>query len=114
MTPNDEDRLRDMVLYCEKALRFVAGRQRQDVEADEILCLALVRVLEIIGEAAAQLAAETRSAHPQIPWADIIGMRDRIVHTYTRIDMDIIWQTLNDDLRPLIDELKPIISDDPA
>ena len=101
-----------MLEAAEKALRFAEGKKRSDVDEDEILCLALVRLFEIIGEAATRVSETTRDRHSIIPWPKIIGMRNRLVHGYDQIDLEVLWQTLEQDLKPLIDSLEKILSND--
>ena len=72
---------------------------------------ALARLLEMIGEAASRVSQTTRDRCRQIPWLEIAGMRNRIVHGYDRIDLDVLWQTLVSDLQPLIRELESILKD---
>jgi uncharacterized protein with HEPN domain len=70
------------------------------------LVLALVKEIEIIGEAASRLSLETRQQIPALPWTDIILMRNRLIHAYFDVDLDIVWKTFTDDLPPLIQELE--------
>ncbi len=88
--PTETDRLRHMRDAACAALRFVRGRTRADLDADEMLAFALVRALEIIGEAADKLSDPTHAAHPSIPWSEIIGMRHKLVHGYFDVDLDIV------------------------
>ena len=74
-----------------------------------MLVFAMVRAIEIIGEAAANVSSECRERYPQIPWADIIGMRNRLVHAYFDVDLDILWNTATTKLEPLIEQLDKII-----
>lgn len=95
-----------MVDAAQEALRFIAGRSRRDLDSDRQLTLALVKEIEIIGEAACQLAPETRAELPNVPWADLIGMRHRLVHAYFDINLDILWQTVVEDLPFLVSLLE--------
>jgi len=111
MTDSDDNsRMRHMLEAAEKALRFVEEKTRCDLNEDEILCLALLRLLEIIGEAAVRVSQTTRDRHSEIPWPKIVGMRNRLVHGYDQIDLEVLWQTLDQDLKPLINSLKEILS----
>ncbi|MDE2376593.1 HepT-like ribonuclease domain-containing protein [Bradyrhizobium sp.] len=112
MRPDDATRIRHMIEAAETALRFAAGRNRADVDTDDQLRFALVQAVQIIGEAASRLSAETRSALPSIPWPDIIFMRNRLVHAYFDIDHDIVWQTVSDDLPALLPLLHAISLND--
>ena len=72
--------------------------------------LSLVRLVEIIGEAAARVGTNSREKYPSIPWLQIVGMRNRLIHGYDAVDLDVLWDPITDDLPPLIDELKKIRS----
>ncbi len=89
---------------------FARGRKRSDLNHDRQLVLALVKDIEIIGEAAHQTSDETRAKLPEIPWDDIIGMRHRLVHAYFDINLDILWQTVQNDLPPLVERLGAYLS----
>lgn len=93
---------------CEAA-GFVAAKARLDLHTDRQLTLALVKEIEIIGEVAARLSDETRSAIPAIPWADVIGMRNRLVHVYFDIDLERLWDTVQQDLPRLAKALEPVL-----
>ena len=82
MRKDDLVRLRHMLDAAQEAIEFVKDKHREDLDNDRKLTLALVKDLEIIGEAAYQITEETRRALPEIPWEDIIGMRHRLVHAY--------------------------------
>lgn len=109
MTPEDLIRVRHMVDAVREALTFTHGKSRTELDHDRMLALAIIKELEIIGEAAAKVTAEARAAYPAIPWADIIGMRNRLIHGYFDIDLDLIWNTVNDDLDPLLEQLEAIV-----
>jgi uncharacterized protein with HEPN domain len=71
---------------------------------------AAIRSLEVIGEAAGKVTAETRLAHPEIPWLDITGMRNRLIHGYADVDLDLVWSVPHDNLGPLIAALEQLLS----
>ena len=75
--------------------------------------LSLVKAIEVIGEAAAQVGDATRKENPSIPWAQIIAMRNRLVHVYFDINLDILWQTVQQDLPPLIVQLEALVPQEP-
>jgi uncharacterized protein with HEPN domain len=112
MPPEDAIRIRHMIDAAETAQRFAAGRRRDGLDADQMLLFALVRAIEIIGEAASRVTQETRAATPTVPWASIVGMRNRLVHAYFDIDKDILWQTVTEEIPPLIALLKSIFPED--
>lgn len=88
MPKSDRIRLQHMLDAAREALSFVRGKTREDLDRDRLLVLALVKAIEIIGEAACQVSSETRSQIPEVPWEDIIGMRHRLVHAYFDIDLE--------------------------
>jgi uncharacterized protein with HEPN domain len=79
-----------------------------------MLVLSLVKAIEIVGEAAYQISEPTRDELPSIPWADIIGMRHRLVHAYFDINIDILWQTVQGDLPNLIAQIEPLLPPEKA
>ena len=105
---DDRARLHHMLDHALEAVALAKGRTRQDLDADRLLNLSLVRLLEIVGGAAARLSSETRDLYPSIPWADIIGLRNRLIHGYDIVDFDILWDIVNGDLPPLVAQLGEI------
>lgn len=101
MPPDDVVRLRHLIDAAETAIRFTSDRNRADLDTDEMLTLALTKLVEIVGEAAKQVSGETKDAHPDIPWSAAARMRDRLVHHYFDIDLDVLWSTVRDDLPAL-------------
>ena len=112
MLKDDAVRLRHMRDAAKDALLFSQGRTRSDLDADRMLVLALVKAIEIVGEAATQLSNETRSTVPNLPWTDIIAMRHRLVHAYFDIDLDVLWQTVQQDLPVLLAEASAALPND--
>ena len=110
MLKNDEIRARHMLDAAREAVAFAAGRSRKDLEADRMLVLAIVKCVEMIGEAAARVSEKTRVDHPDIPWQDIVGMRNRLIHAYFDINLDIVWSTITSDLPALIAGLEKMLS----
>ena len=99
-------RLRHMLDHANEAVAMAHGRKRADLDSDRQLNLSLVRLLEIVGEAATRVPAEERACHPDIPWPEIVGLRNRLIHGYDSVDFDILWQIVSDDLPPLIAALE--------
>jgi uncharacterized protein with HEPN domain len=95
-----------MLDAARKARRFAQDRSRVDLESNEMLSLALVRLLEIAGEAAVHVSPEVQVANPEIPWRQIIGARHRLIHGYFDVDLDIVWAILQEDLPLLIVHLE--------
>ena len=108
---DDPRRLRHVLDAARKALEFADGRRRDDLDNDEMFSLAMTRLLEIIGEAANKLSPALREKHPEVPWPDIVGMRNRIIHGYDQVDFDTVWQTVTEDLGPLVDQVQRILSE---
>lgn len=112
MNERDEVRLRDMLDAARRARAFVENKTRDDLEKDNMLLgFAVVRAIEIVGEAAGKVTPETRAALPEIRWPDIIGMRNRIVHDYTNVDYSIVWKVAEEDLPGLIVTLEKLFPD---
>ena len=105
---DDATPLRHMLEASRKIVRFSVGRTRADLDTDEKLNLSLVRLLEIIGEAASRVSTQTRTANPAVPWPEIIGMRNRLIHGYDVVDLDILWQTVGSDIPDLVTKLRQI------
>ena len=105
---DDALRLRHMLEAAQKAVLFAANRTRQDLDADEQFALALTRLLEIIGEAAGSVSDHVRTHNPTIPWRAIIGTRNRLIHGYFDVDLDVLWHIVAHDLPVLIAELERI------
>jgi len=92
-----------------EALEFIHAKNRSDLDTDRMLVLSLVKELEIIGEAANKVSAETRSQSNAIPWQDISGMRNRLIHAYFDVDLDVVWSTVTKDLPSLKAELDRLL-----
>lgn len=114
MAPTESDRLRHMRDAANAALDFVQGKARSDLDSETMLTFALIRAIEIIGEAATRLPVPLRDAHPEIAWGPIIGMRNRLVHGYYDVDLDILWVTVTTRLPPLIGALDAILGPRPG
>jgi uncharacterized protein with HEPN domain len=105
----DDAYLLDILIAARKAIAFVQGVSREEFNTSELHQAAVVRPLEIIGEAAGRVSEETRLSRPEIPWQQMIGMRNRLVHEYFRIDLDAVWDTIQNDLPGLITLIEPLV-----
>jgi uncharacterized protein with HEPN domain len=110
MLKADFIRLRHMLDAAREAVSFARNKNRSDLDSDRMLVLSIVKSVEIIGEAASTITKEFRDKHKEIPWANIIAMRNRLIHVYFDIDLDRVWDTVTDDLPPLIAALEKTIS----
>ncbi|MFW6142396.1 MAG: DUF86 domain-containing protein [Candidatus Saliniplasma sp.] len=106
MQDDDITRIKHMRDTAEEILELTEGLSRSDLEKDRKLSLALVHLFEILGEAASRISNDFQTEHPEIPWKYIIGMRNRLIHGYFDIDLDIVWSTVKKDIPPLIPKLK--------
>jgi uncharacterized protein with HEPN domain len=104
--------LLDMRLAARDAQSFVEGLDEATFRASRLHQNAVIRSLEIIGEAASKVSAATRIAHPEIPWRQVAGMRHRLIHAYAEVRLDIVWIVLRDHLGPLIADLERLIPGD--
>ena len=108
---DDRVSLADMLVHAREAVDLLGEANREDLESDRIMQLALTRLMEIVGEAANRVSEATRQRHPQIPWRRIIGTRNRLAHGYDVVDLDILWDIIQYDLPPLIDQLGAIVGE---
>ena len=106
MRRDDLIRLFHMLDAAREALSFIEGKSRIDLNTNRMLVLSLVKDMEIIGEAAVKISQETVKQLPQIPWVKIIGMRNRLIHAYFEVDLDVLWKTAIEDVPLLIEELE--------
>jgi uncharacterized protein with HEPN domain len=100
----DEAFLLDMLIAAPKALKLVEG-----IDQNEIVQNAVMQPLEINGEAAARISSTFRKAHPEIPWKDMVGLRNRLIHEYFRSEYRAVWDTIQNDLPALIEQIEALI-----
>ena len=87
---DDQVRLRDMLSYAQESVELLGHASREELGRDRLLQLALTRLMEIVGEAANRVSSATQQKHPEVPWPQIIGMRNRLIHGYDVIDFDLL------------------------
>lgn len=107
---DDLTRLQHMRDAAAEAIQFACGRARADLDRDRMLTLALIKDIEILGEAAGRVSADCKARHPTLPWIEMIGMRNRLTHAYFEIDLNIVWRVVSYDLPPLLIEIEKIIT----
>ena len=110
MQHEDRVRIQHMLDACSEAGRFVAGRVRSDLESDRMLLFALIRCIEIIGEAASRVSDAGKAETPYIPWRSVIAMRNRLIHGYFDVDPNTVWITVTEELPALSRLLMRIVS----
>ena len=101
--------LLDMLLAAEDALSFVAGMDETAFLSSNLHQSAVIRKLEVIGEAAGKVSKAFCAAHPDLPWREMTGLRHRLIHGYDDIRLDIVWRVTTESLRGLIAALRPLI-----
>lgn len=107
--PKDNERLLHMLEAIDNIFEFVNGKSFEVYKSDKILRFAVIKNLEIIGEAAYLLTKDFKNSHDAIEWRDIIGMRHILVHGYYQIKDEIIWATIETELKPLKDNIQKIL-----
>jgi len=110
---SDAGSILDIVLACRRLKRFVAGRLREDLDGDELLQYAVLHATALIGEAASRLSLDFRQARSEIPWGDIIGTRNRIIHGYDQVKLDIVWAIATEKIVLLLESLEPLVPPPP-
>ncbi len=109
MARSEEDCLAHMLAAARRAISLVGNRGREELDEDDVLVLALTRLLEIMGEAARGVSEETRSSHADIPWSAMAATRDRLIHGYFAVDLDIVWQIVKHDVPPVVEALGEMV-----
>jgi uncharacterized protein with HEPN domain len=110
MSRHDETiRLRDMLDHASEAVDMARGHHRSDLDRDRQFRFALTHLVEIVGEAAAHISEPFRLAHPNIPWKTIVGVRNRLIHGYSQVDLGLLWDILTIDLPPLILSIQEVL-----
>jgi uncharacterized protein with HEPN domain len=104
----DDAYLLDMLHEARTAVEFVGKKTYEEFEQDTQCRYAVIRAIEVLGEAAAQVSDEFRLAHPDIEWRKIVGMRNRLIHGYGDIVLSIVWEVLQTDIPELIELLEPL------
>lgn len=111
MFENDNIRIRHILDAAREAIELAKDCSRSDLDNDRKLNLSLVRLLEVIGEAARGISQDYRDSHPDLSWRSMVGMRDRLIHGYFDVNLDVVWETVTQDLPSLIGQLEKIVAD---
>jgi len=104
----DRDRVAHMIDAADAMASFVAGRAREDLDSDRMLLFAVVRAIEVLGEAASRVSADVRDSAPEVPWAAIVAMRNRLIHGYFDIDATLVWKTATEEIPDLLPQLRAL------
>lgn len=107
------DYLEDICKAARKALQFVEGIAYEDFSGDEKTVYAVVRALEIVGEATKRIPQDIRDRYPQVPWRSMAGIRDKLIHDYVSVNLEVVWKTLTEDLPPLLLMIGRVIDETP-
>jgi uncharacterized protein with HEPN domain len=108
---NPADYLADILEASGKISNFIAGLDSMQFAADEKTFYAVIRGLEIIGEAARKIPPSVRQKYPQIPWREITGMRDKLIHDYMGVNVTVVWKTVTEDLPALEPALRQMLNE---
>ena len=108
---DDIVRVRHMLDFARKAVQFNKGKSRADLDSNEMLAMATIHLIELLGEASRTISSELRRQYPEIPWDLISSTRNRLVHGYIDVDLDVVWTIVTKDLPPLVAQLGRILKD---
>jgi uncharacterized protein with HEPN domain len=109
---DDASRLQHILEAAQRTVRHTKNRKRVDLDNDELLGLALIRLLEIIGEAAWGISENLRNRYPDIAWRQMANMRNRVIHGYFDVNNDLVWETVTAELPPLIAMIEAVIKNE--
>lgn len=101
--------IRHMLDYAREAVHMIAGKALEDLGKERMLELALVRLVEVIGEASGRVSQAEQAKTPEIPWCEVVGMRNRLIHGYDSVDLNVLWDTVELDVPPLITQLEKVL-----
>lgn len=110
MRDDDRVRIRHMIDAADALAQFIHGRSVDDLDRDRMLLFAVVRAVEIVGEAASKTSTETQAQLPDVPWASIVGMRNRLIHGYFEINTEILWKTATVEVPALLGPLRRVLN----
>ncbi len=105
----DDAYLLDILIASRQALRFLQGVTWDEFAQSDLLQSAVLFQIEVIGEASRRISPDIQQAHPEVPWAQTIGMRNRLIHEHFQVDRARVWDTLHNDLPDLIEQIEPLV-----
>ncbi len=106
---HDQAYLLDVLKASRKIIRITTGMTREQFGKDDVVQDSVIRQIEIIGEAATKVSKEFKESNPEIAWREMIGMRNRLIHDYSEIDLAQVWKTLREDIPVLIHKIEPLV-----
>jgi uncharacterized protein with HEPN domain len=109
MQPEDRTRILHMIEAADAVSRFVMGRSRVHLDDDLMVQFALVRAAEVFGEAAAKVSGTLKAASTEVPWPQIVAMRNRLIHAYFDIDRNILWKAATEEIPASVQRLRALI-----
>ena len=109
MRAEDEVRIRHMIEAAESIAEFVAGRERSELDTNRMLLFAVVRAIEILGEAASKVSEDERVASGGIPWKAIVGMRNRLIHAYFDVNAQLVWESATVEIPAILPQLRSLL-----
>lgn len=109
MDTDDRIRLVHMLDTVRRIRSLIRGQSRDAFERDEVRQLALLHLIQVLGDAASRISADFRDAHRELPWGQMVGLRNRIVHGYDHLDPEIVWRVATDDVEPVFAALERIL-----
>ncbi|WVN41982.1 HepT-like ribonuclease domain-containing protein [beta proteobacterium MWH-UniP1] len=108
MAIKDIARIGHILEAAEDLSKFLEGKDRASLSSDKMLRYAVIRAIEIIGEASSQISAQTKASYPGLPWREAIGMRNELIHAYITVDEEIVWTTATIDIPHFVSEIKRV------
>ena len=103
--------LKDILNYMDRAVQYLNEYELNDFISDNKTCDAVIRCIEVIGEATKKIPDELRATNPEIPWRDMAGMRDKVIHSYFTVDYKMVWLTVREDIPRMMPKIKKVIDD---
>lgn len=107
----DDAYLEDILSFAQNGMKFVDGMSFEEFSADEKTIYAVIRVLEVVGEATKKISDEFKSRHPSLPWRVMAGMRDKLIHDYIGVDLAVVWDTVTKNLPDVVPQIRRLLSD---
>lgn len=114
MLNRDHIRFQHMLDAAQSAISHLAEHSREDLDNDRLFLNGIVRELEILGEAASQISHSTQKQYSDLPWKEMIGMRNHLIHAYFDINKNTVWLVVKESLPPLVKQLQKILADWPS